>query len=77
MKPVYVGIPEKKLERDKGMEEKPALPNYKAKGIFKRIADIVFEDIRYFFGRKETRESIEKTRENRMKYEAFMERFGK
>jgi len=74
MKPIYVGIPEqKKLERDKGMEEKPALPNNKAKSIFKRIADIVVEDVRYFFGRKQTRENIEMARENRMKYEAFME----
>lgn len=73
MKPVYVGIPEKKLEREKEMEEKPALLNNKAKSIFKRVADIVVEDIRYFFGRKETRDQIEKDRENRMKYEAFME----
>jgi hypothetical protein len=73
MKPIYVGIPEKRIERDNGMEEKPALPNNKAKSIFKRVADIVVEDVRYFFGGKQTRESIEKARENRMKYEAFME----
>jgi hypothetical protein len=78
MKPIYVGIPEqKKLERDKGMEEKPALLDNKAKSIFKRVADIVFEDVRYFFGGKQTRESIEKERINRMRYEAFMEMFKK
>jgi hypothetical protein len=78
MKPIYVGIPEqKKLERDKGMEEKPALPNNKAKSIFKRVADIVFEDVRYFFGGRKTREDIEKERINRMRYESFMEMFKK
>jgi hypothetical protein len=78
MKPIYVGIPEqKKLERDKGMEEKPALLDNKAKSIFKRVADIVFEDVRYFFGGRKTREDIEKERINRMRYESFMEMFKK
>lgn len=72
MKPVFVGIPEKKIEQKESIEA-PALQTYKAKGIFQRIAYIVVEDIRYFFGRKATREKIEKTREDRMKYEAFME----
>jgi hypothetical protein len=72
MKPVFVGIPEKKIER-KESNEQPALPKNKAKGIFQRIAYIVVEDIRYFVGRKDTREKIEQYRENRMKYEAFME----
>jgi hypothetical protein len=72
MKPIYVGIPEKKIER-KESNEQPALPKNKAKGIFQRIAYIVVEDIRYFFGRKDTREKIEQDGINRMKYEAFME----
>jgi hypothetical protein len=76
MKPIYVGIPEKKIERKESNEE-PALHSYKAKGIFQRIAYIVVEDIYHFFGRKDTREKIEQDRINRMKYEAFMERFGK
>lgn len=77
MKPVYVGIPEKKIEREEGPKARPALISNGAKSIFKRIADIVVGDIRYFFGRKETREQIEKDRENRMKYETFMEMCGK
>lgn len=74
MKPIVVsGTIPKKLEREKMQQEKPALIDNKAKSIFKRIADIVVEDVRYFFGNRRTREAIEKDRENRMKYEAFME----
>lgn len=78
MKPVYVGIPQGKvIEREKVPEGKPALPENIAKPIFNRIAHIVIEDIRYFFGRKAVREAIEKSREDKMRYDEFMERFRK
>lgn len=43
----------------------------KSKSIFGKMASIIIEDVRSIFGRDK------KTREEKMKYEAFMERFGK
>ena len=53
---------------------KPTVPQRKS--IIHRILHIVIEDVRYKFGRKDTRTEIEKAREQEMIYKDFRERFG-
>ena len=43
----------------------------RSKSIFGKMAYIIIEDVRSLFGRDK------KTREEKMKYDSFMERFGK
>ena len=67
-----------KLKTDKPKKAapapKPTVPQ--RKGIINRILHIVIEDIRYMFGRRDTRSDIEKAREKEMVYKDFRERFG-
>ena len=53
---------------------KPIVPHRET--IITKICKIVIEDIRYKFGRKDTRTDIEKKWEQEMIYNDFMERFG-
>jgi hypothetical protein len=69
-----------KLKTDKPKKVAPAqkaLPSIpQRESIIHRIFHIVIEDIRYKFGRKDTRTDIEKAREKEMVYKDFRERFG-
>ena len=51
-------------------QERPAQPKHQ-KGLIQKIVEIVSNDIKRLLGRDD------KSMENKMRYEEFMERFGK
>jgi hypothetical protein len=67
-------VKEKIPEKTKAPVSQPARPPRET--LITKICKIVIEDIRYKFGRKDTRTEIEKQRENEMIYKDFRERFG-
>ena len=67
-KPAPVTDPQKK-EREKQIGKKPSLNTSVSKGIFKRIADIVVDDIKRVVGKDK------KSRRNRSLYNDFMENY--
>jgi hypothetical protein len=69
-----VRVKEKIPEKTKSAVPQPARPPRET--IITKICKIVIEDIRYKFGRKDTRTDIEKQREQEMIYKDFRERFG-